>query len=176
MDIDWKKIVKTVAPTLATALGGPLAGVATTAISHALLGRDDATEDEITAALLNPNSDALMALKKAELDFKAKMKKLDVDIDRIHAQDRDSARQRDIQTRDGANFTLAILVSLGFFGVLAAHIWVEIPESAQTPLSIMLGSLGTGWLSVLTYYFGSSIGSAEKNKILAAGGPPKWSP
>ena len=28
MDFDWKSVVGTVAPTIATALGGPLAGVA----------------------------------------------------------------------------------------------------------------------------------------------------
>lgn len=167
MDVDWKKIVKAVAPTLASALGGPLAGVAATAISQALLGRDDATEEEIGAALLSRNSDALLKLKQAENEFRSRMKELDVDLDRIHAQDRDSARLRDVQTRDGANFTLAILVSAGFFAVLAAHIFYEIPETAQTPLNIMLGSLGTGWLSVLTYYFGSSKGSAEKNRMLA---------
>jgi hypothetical protein len=37
--MDWKKIVGAVAPTLATALGGPLAGMAAAAVSDALLGK-----------------------------------------------------------------------------------------------------------------------------------------
>ena len=34
--IDWKKIVGSVAPVIATALGGPLAGVATKAVASIL--------------------------------------------------------------------------------------------------------------------------------------------
>ncbi len=49
--MDWKKLVSTVAPTLGKALGGPLVGTAVQYVSDALLGRQDATEEEIEAAL-----------------------------------------------------------------------------------------------------------------------------
>ena len=45
--MDWKSIVKVVAPTIATGLGGPLAGLATKALSEVLLGKSDGTEDEV---------------------------------------------------------------------------------------------------------------------------------
>lgn len=52
VNIDWKEIVRAVAPTLATALGGPLAGVATSEISNAILGKSDGTEAELGDALV----------------------------------------------------------------------------------------------------------------------------
>ena len=62
----WKEIIGTVAPTLATALGGPLAGVATQAISAALLGKADGSEDEIAAAFSVGGADALQKARDAD--------------------------------------------------------------------------------------------------------------
>ena len=78
MEFDWKSIVKTVAPILATALGGPLAGAATSAISQALLGKKDGTETEIATILQTASPETLLALKKANQDFEVKMKELDM--------------------------------------------------------------------------------------------------
>lgn len=44
-------LIGQVAPSLATALGGPLAGMAVKALSTALFGHQDASEDEIAAAM-----------------------------------------------------------------------------------------------------------------------------
>lgn len=86
MTIDWKKIVGTVAPVLATALGGPLAGMATKAVATAVLGRDDATEAEIAAAVANASPEQLLALRKADADFAMRMKELDIDLEQLAAQ------------------------------------------------------------------------------------------
>ena len=86
----WKKILKGVAPTLATALGGPLAGMATKVISEKLLGKDDGGDNEIYEALMNP--EGLAKLKEIEADFKTKMKAMDVDLERMAVDDRKSAR------------------------------------------------------------------------------------
>ena len=48
---NWKAIVGTVAPALATALGGPLAGVAVKAIADKVLGKPAATEADVAAAI-----------------------------------------------------------------------------------------------------------------------------
>ena len=63
---------------------------------------------------------------------------------------------------------LAILVTLGFFGVILFILLVktktdDISAVAQT----LLGILGTAWISIITFYFGSSVGSKEKTKLLA---------
>ena len=89
-------LVRTVAPTIATAVGGPLAGMATRAISEALLGKPDGTEEELAQAAANATPEQLLALKKAEQDFAVRMRELDIDLERIANEDRNSARDREI--------------------------------------------------------------------------------
>jgi hypothetical protein len=54
----------------------------------------------------------------------------------------------------------------GFFVILALLIFVTIPTTAKDALLIMLGTLSSGIMSVLQYYFGSSSGSADKSKLI----------
>ena len=51
MDFDWKSVVGTVAPTIATALGGPLAGVAVSSLAAAF-GLSSDADDSSTPKLL----------------------------------------------------------------------------------------------------------------------------
>ena len=165
--MNWKEIVGTIAPTLATALGGPLAGMATKAIAGSLLGDDSATEDDIAAAIAGATPDELRALKEMDNQFKLDMESLGVDLEKIHAGDRDSARRREIETSDNAPKILAGVIVTGFFVVLGVIAFVELPTNAQQPINILLGSLTALLIQVGNYYFGSSAGSKEKTRHLA---------
>ena len=80
MKFDWKALVKTVAPVLGTALGGPLAGAATAAITKAVLGSDTATEKDIEAALATASPEILLKLKEADQAFETRMTELGIDV------------------------------------------------------------------------------------------------
>ena len=156
------------APSIATALGGPLAGVAVKTLSNALFGHEDGTEEQISEAMASATPDQLAAIKKIDADFKVQMKSLDIDLERISAGDRDSARQMQQNTKDSTPKILAYFITFGFFGALIYILVFGIPKSGTEVILMMLGSLSTSWTGVMQFYYGSSLGSKEKNNLLAA--------
>ena len=159
-------LVKTVAPSIATAVGGPLAGIAMREISEALLSKPDGTEAELAEAAKNATPEQLLALKQAEQNFVIRMRELDVDLERIANQDRGSAREREIKTGDYTPKLLAAAVTFGFFGVLFWMIAYGLPVNGGEAMLVMLGTLGTAWGAIVSYYFGSSAGSREKTQAM----------
>ena len=96
------------------------------------------------------------------------MKELDIDLERIAAGDRDSARQMQRETKDWVPKLLAIVITIGFFGILVWMLVMGMPQTGTEALLMMLGALGTAWTGVVNFYYGSSAGSKAKNDLLAA--------
>ena len=160
-------LVRTVAPSIASAVGGPLAGMATKAISEALLGKPDGSEEELLQAAAKATPEQLLALKKAENDFALQMRELDIDLERIASEDRNSARNREIKTKDWTPKILAGGITVGYFGVLFYMLTHGLPTTGGSEaMLVMLGTLGTAFGGVMAYYFGSSAGSKEKTEAL----------
>ena len=149
-------LIGSIAPTIATALGGPVAGMAVKALSGALLGHEDGTEDDIKAALANPTADQLAALKKIDADFKVQMKSLDIDLERIAASDRDSARNMAIMTHDWTPRVLAVVVVVAW-GIVQWYLLHNVIDASMRELvARVLGTLDGALMLVLSYYFGSA--------------------
>lgn len=166
MDFDWKSLVGSVAPTIATALGGPMAGMAVKALGSALLGDETASEKDVVAALAGATPDDLLKLKQADQAFESKMAELGVDLERIAANDRASARNMQATTKAWIVPTLAGLTVAGFFGVVG---WVLSGKVSleSTLLGFVLGQVSAKAEQVYNFYFGSSAGSKEKTQHLA---------
>lgn len=173
MAFDWKATLGVVAPTIATALGGPLAGLAIKALIGVLGLGEGASDDEIAKAVQGATPEQLLALKKADQEFAVRMRELDVDLTRIAAGDRDSARKMEIETKSWAPAILATVTVIGFFGVLIALISGEavFPKEYELMVGSMFGALGAAMTQVYNYYFGSSAGSEQKNALLAKSKP-----
>jgi hypothetical protein len=107
--------LKAVAPTIATAVGGPLAGAATSILVKELGGGDAKVADS-TISAADPQT--LVQLQKIDTDFKAKMAELGVQEDQLAYADTASARQREESVRDWTPSVLAYSVTIGFFGIL----------------------------------------------------------
>lgn len=61
---------------------------------------------------------------------------------------------------------LALLVTLGFFGVVACVAVFPVPEESREILYSVIGTMGTGFAMVLSYYFGSSRGGDDIAKTV----------
>jgi hypothetical protein len=162
-----RKAVARTAPKIAAELGGPLAGAAVAAIARAIFGKDDAPEEELADAVANATAEQLIALKRAENEFRLAIRNAALEERRIESGDRASARERQAKMRDWTPSVLGALIIAGFFITLAAMLAKRLPAGTETEFSIMLGALATMTAAVVNYFFGSSAGSREKTMLLS---------
>lgn len=158
-----KQLVGIAAPNLGKMLGGPLGGMAGNMIREGL-GVDS---DEAAAAMLETDPAAMAKVSEIEANLEARLAEAGVDLERVLAADRDSARQRQVALKDKTPAILAYMLTVGFFGVLFYMLRYGIPAEHGEPLLVMLGSLGTAWISAMVYYFGSTVGSKQKTALMA---------
>ena len=164
-DMDW---LKTIAPLLGTALAGPSGGAAASFIADKLGVKEktiEAVSDVLNAGKLS--ADQIASLKVAEIEFQKFLEQNKIDLEKIHAGDRDSARKLQIATNSYIPGILAIAVTVGFFGILLWLLNYGVPTTGGDALLVMLGALGAAWGSIIAYYYGSSSGSAVKTEALS---------
>ena len=171
--MDWKQTLATVAPALATALGGPLAGVAVGMATKAL-GLPEATATALQNAVMGGGPEMLLKLKEADQNFTLEMERVGVDLERIHAGDRVSARDM-AKNNMFPQIVLSIVFIGGYFGAMFALHGVLFESSEINPQVIalfgaLIGVFTRELSGIMQFWFGSSSGSKEKSKQM--GGKP----
>jgi hypothetical protein len=173
-----KPFVGKFAPMLGAAVGGPFGAAAGAIIGNAL-GTKDASPEALAAAIKTGTitGEQIVALKLAEQEFSKQMAELEInsvrDLEDIAAKDRDSARNMAIQTKDRTPMILAYGITAGFFGLLSFLLRREVPPESKDVINIMLGSLGTAWMGVISYYFGTTASSGRKDEMIHNSTPIK---
>ena len=159
--MDW---LKQIAPTIATALGGPLAGMAVSAISKAVGVEPDQVQD------MNANNklsaEQIAQVKLAEIELQKQAQELGLNFAKLEVEDRKSAREMQATTRSMMPPILAGAVTVGFFSIMVLMFFNKV-DSNNPAILMMLGSLGTAWTGIIAYYFGSSAGSQAKTDLLS---------
>lgn len=163
-----KGLLGTVAPALGTALGGPMGGVAMKFIADKFTG---GKTGEVEDFLLSANPETLKELKVANLEFEKEMKALGIDLERIHAADRGSAR--DLAKAKGfwPQVIISAVYSTGYFVVVFAFMLGHIAVSPEHEVMFggLLGVLTAAQVQIMNFWFGSSSGSKEKTQAMANG-------
>lgn len=159
--MDW---LKQIAPTVATALGGPLAGMAVSALSKAIGVEPDKVQDIISNGKLD--SEQIAQIKIAEIELQKQANELGLNFEKLAVDDRKSAREMQATTRSIVPPILAGVITMGFFGILILLLLGKVQGDNSTIL-IMLGSLSTAWTGIIAYYFGSSAGSQAKTELMS---------
>ena len=157
-----------IAPTIATCLGGPLAGLAVTALSKVL----DIAPDKVQAVIDSGKMSAeqIAQIKIAEMELQKQEQQLGLNFEQLAVEDRKSARTMQIETKSTVPAVLSYGITFGFFGILLS-IMLGYAQDNNQPLLIMLGSLGTAWVCVISFWFGSTNGSQKKDQMLFESSP-----
>lgn len=145
-------LLKNFAPGLATAVGGPLAGAAISAIANRF-----GVADNVEAVAKAIAGDPQAAQKLAELEL---------EYAKLDAADRNSSREREvsISTSQDApllNKIVTPVLALGTvavsFALLAAIMFLPDITGNRKDIAIyVLGAVNAATVQVLSYYFGAS--------------------
>ena len=161
-------LLKGVAPGIATAIGGPLGGVAMKFLADKFTDGDTGSVEDF---LLSANPETLKELKVAEMEFDSHMRELDVDIERLNAADRDSARDLAKKTSILPQVILSTLFIVGYFSLMylffTSDLVNQLNDFAKGQLGIMIGVLTAAIAQIMNFWFGSSSGSKQKTEALA---------
>lgn len=144
-------LLKGVAPTLATAVAGPLGGAAVSALANKF-GVSDSVESVAKAIAGDPQA----AQKLAELEL---------EYAKLDASDRDSARKNESALATSEHTPLLnksvtpilALVVVIAWGLIQYHLLTHIvPDQMREIIIRVLGTLDGALVMVLSYYFGAS--------------------
>ncbi len=109
-----------------------------------------------------------------ELKFKLQLGQLQLQTLQAQVADTQSARAMQMQTHSIWPGLLTLIITVGFYGMLYIVIKSGLPQATEAggeAILLLLGSLTTGFSMVLTFWFGSSVGSQNKDQMLWRSNP-----
>lgn len=178
---DALNVVAKLAPTIASVIGGPLAGGAVTALESVFgitpqpSSSMDARQDAVAAAISGATPEQLAAMRKADQDYAARMaeagfKNIET-LASLTVSDTESARVMQNTTKSLTPPLLTLTITLGFFGMLVMLFFVNIPEANKAIVYGFTGTLGTAWLVAVHFWFGGTQSGARQTELLAQSTP-----
>lgn len=146
-------IVRKVTPILGEALlsVNPLAGILVGSIANLFDADKNNTQDIINK--INNDTNAEYKLKQIECDNQEMLAKYG-DNDRANARAREENIYKITGKSDYLLDFIAVLVILGFFILCIINYFVELKDDHI--LMILIGQISSGFMLVLSYYFGAS--------------------
>ena len=166
----WQDIVRTVAPTVATALLGPLGGAAISALGN-VLGIDDATQSKISAAIeqgqMTP--EIVAKLKELEMQYQENEKERGFKYEELAFKDRNSARQANVVGGIQEKvFWLSLVLLVITIGSEIGVLFFGYPTgTSEMVVGRVLGLMDAVAMMIMAYYYGSSSSSNHKTELLA---------
>jgi hypothetical protein len=167
--------LKSLAPTVASAVLGPLGGVAVAALGN-LMGVSGATQDKIADVIklgqLTPEQ--ISDIKKLEMEYQENERARGFKYSELEFQDTKSARDMQVATKSVTPSLLTWLVVAITLSCEAMLLFNQVPPGAD-PLVIgrVLGTMDSALIMVLGFWFGSSHGGQSKDILLAQSQPAK---
>lgn len=177
---DVASVVENLAPTIASVIGGPLAGSGVSALEK-LFGLTPApsasASDRLTGvaeAIAGATPEQLAGMRKADQDYAVAMAtagfKDTETLASLTVQDRVSARDMQVSTKSMMAPVIGSAIILGSLCAAGAILMGKV-SYANTTEATMVGTV-VGYLfseakAVLSFYFGSTSDTVQTNSLLA---------
>ena len=191
MGFDWKSLIKTVAPTVASIFGTPAAGVGVKFLLDGLLPPDqvpqgqDAQEVKMAELMQGATPELLLKIKERDQQFLVSMKDLDLKAFAQEVDDRKSARQRmvDMAKAGKSDLTPPLMALLVCSSFGYAEYWVFANASQIKSITVdmailvgrILGTVDSAFMLVLSFYFGGMFKNGEGDRKAFRSTDPKTS-
>lgn len=193
MSFNLKSAITSFAPTLATMLGGPMAGTAVAALEAALGLQPGAGQDGITQVLQTGGitPDQMAAIRQADQHHAEVMEQHGIDVQKMNL-DFESAQTQAVVTdrmdarkensgRD-AVWWIAIAILVTFAAIMAAVLYgcwtilqggilikdVAVVAAISGLIGSVVGYVAANAQTVVNFIYGGSLGSEKKTEALAA--------
>jgi len=169
--VNFTDIVKTLAPTVASALGGPLAGAAVTALGG-ILGLTEPTQEKIASAISGGRMTAeqITRIKELELQYQNDERERAFRYAELEFKDVDSARKANVEGgTQGMLFGLSLVLLTLAIGCEGWVLFNGYPDGlSEIIVGRVLGLMDAITMMVLSYWYGTTNSSSLKNQIIAA--------
>jgi|TARA_S200002703_G_C3709180_1_gene217811 hypothetical protein len=149
-------LLKSLAPTIASAAGGPMAGMAVKMAAQKL-GMPEATANEIED-LIEREPEKAVLLKEADKEFKDRIREMEIDLEsfKTEVEDRKDARAKFSGDLTPKVFCILALILYGAY-VMTVTILPH-DQNDETIISLVLGQLSGILGTCAAFFYGGSNG------------------
>lgn len=158
-------LTKIGAPLLSTAIGGPVGTLASAAIGALAEALGTPATPEAVAKEIENNPEAATAVRKIEAEQAPDMLK-------AYLADVQDARAQTVKlVESGSSIAwgapvISVLIVTGFLGLITGLMFKSVPDNQVT--LILFGALSAAFSQVVSYWLGSSAGSARSGDAIRA--------
>lgn len=192
MAFDLKTALGSIAPTLATMLGGPLAGTAVSALCGAFGLSPTASADDVTKVVqTGMTPETIAAVRAADQRHQEALAQQGIDLQKLNADHEAAMAQVEVQDRQSARsansgrdavwwIAIAILATFalimgavlyGCFALITGGMPIKdasVVAAVSGLVGAVVGYVAANAQTVVNFIYGGSLGSEKKTDALAA--------
>ena len=150
-------LLKSLAPTIASAAGGPMAGMAVKMAAKKLGLPDSATANEIED-LIEREPEKAVLVKQADSEFRSKIREMEINLESFKTE---VADRKDARTKFSTDWTpkvFSILTLLLYGGFVVIVTLMPHDQNDETIISLVLGQLSGILGTAAAFFYGGSNG------------------
>ena len=150
-------LLKSLAPTIASAAGGPMAGMAVK-MAASKLGLPETTTANEIEDLIERQPERAVALKQADEDFKNRIKEMEIDLESFKTDVEDRKDARENFSTDWTPKVFSVLTLLLYGGFVMIVTLMPHDQNDETIISLVLGQLSGILGTAAAFFYGGSSG------------------